>query len=268
MTAPSDRLDFTGLDFPIHPAADLVPPMSKEEFDGFVADIKKRGLVEPIHTIGDEGNEQILEGRHRALACKLTKQKPVYRPYLGDDPYGFVLAKNIHRRHLAAEGKRDTIAKLLKAQPEKSDRQIATTIKASPTTVGKVRSEMEKRGDVSRMDTRTDTTGRQQPATKHKGTARFSFQVVHPEPEPPWQIVAATEPAEPDPAELPWQYSADPAEIIDRAVCGAVAEIKGGLEWLQDADVHFRAALFERIRSELDALEQQFCQSRRDVGAS
>jgi hypothetical protein len=83
---------------------------------------------------------------------------------LPDDPYAFVASANIHRRHLTAEQKRDLIATLLKTQPEKSDRQIAKAVKASPTFVGKVRAEKEAAGDVSTVDTRIDTRGRKQPA--------------------------------------------------------------------------------------------------------
>jgi hypothetical protein len=39
-------------------------------------------------------------------------------------------------------------------------------VKASPTTVGTVRAQMEDTGLVSRLDTRTDKRGRQQPANK------------------------------------------------------------------------------------------------------
>ena len=38
------------------------------------------------------------------------------------DPYAYVLSANVHRRHLTAEQKRELIAKVLKAQPEKSNR--------------------------------------------------------------------------------------------------------------------------------------------------
>jgi hypothetical protein len=82
------------------------------------------------------------------------------------DPWAYVTSANLHRRHLTAEQKRDLIAKLIKATPEKSDRQIAETVKASPTTVGTVRAEMEATGDVSKLDTRTDSKGRKQPARK------------------------------------------------------------------------------------------------------
>ena len=81
-------------------------------------------------------------------------------------PYAFVISANIHRRHLTAEQKRELIAKLIKATPEKSDRQIAETVKASPTTVGTVRAKMEAKGEVSKLDTRTDAKGVKQPATK------------------------------------------------------------------------------------------------------
>src|SRR5262249_12056598 len=71
-------------------------------------------------------------------------------------------------RHLTGEQKRELIAQQLKATPEKSDRQIAEIVKASPTFVGKVRAEKEATGDVSTVDTRTDTKGRKQPAKKAK----------------------------------------------------------------------------------------------------
>ena len=49
------------------------------------------------------------------------------------DPCEFVLSANVHRRHLTAEQKRELIAKVLKAQPEKSNRQVAEQVKASIT---------------------------------------------------------------------------------------------------------------------------------------
>jgi DNA-binding transcriptional regulator YhcF (GntR family) len=60
------------------------------------------------------------------------------------------------------------IANLIAAQPEKSNRQIAKQAKTSPTTVGTVRTEMEERGEVSKLDTRTDAKGVKQPAKKAK----------------------------------------------------------------------------------------------------
>jgi hypothetical protein len=59
----------------------------------------------------------------------------------------------------------------LKANTEKSDRQIASKVGASPTKVGTVRKGLEKKGDVSKMDTSTDTKGRQQPRKRPRSKA-------------------------------------------------------------------------------------------------
>src|SRR5262249_6990785 len=123
-----------------HPLADLVPKMTDEQFKELVADVKKNGLQQPIVLF--EG--KILDGRHRSYACKAAgiDLYDLIDIKAGDgwikDPVAYVISANIHRRHLTAEQKRDLIAKLIKADPAKSDRQIAAAAKASPTTVGTV----------------------------------------------------------------------------------------------------------------------------------
>jgi hypothetical protein len=106
----------------------------------------------------------------RALidASTTTQFGPFETKYDASDDviYRYVIAANIQRRHLTTEQKRDLIAELLKADPSKSDRQIAKQTKTSPTTVGTVRAEKEASGDVSKLDTRTDTKGRKQPSKK------------------------------------------------------------------------------------------------------
>ena len=152
---------------PFHPLSNMFPLMQGEESDALVEDIRKNGQREPI--VLYQG--KVLDGRNRHNAClaaevglKISKHEDDC-PYIGD-PAAYVISKNIHRRHLTAEQKRDLIAKLLKAEPKKSDRQIADTVKASPTTVGTVRREMEEKGEVSKLDTRTDARGVEQPANK------------------------------------------------------------------------------------------------------
>jgi hypothetical protein len=151
-------------DLKFHPLAGIFPLMEGAEFDALVADIKANGLHYPI--ILYDG--KILDGRNRYRACLAAGFEPAVRNgdnWIGD-PASFVISRNIHRRHLTTEQKRDLIAKLLKRDPSKSDRQIAETVKASPTFVGKVRAKGEATGDVSTVDTRTDTRGRHQPAKK------------------------------------------------------------------------------------------------------
>jgi ParB-like chromosome segregation protein Spo0J len=146
----------------------MFPLMEGEEFAALVADIKANGLIEPIVMIDD----MIIDGRNRYRAC-LAAGVPVTTVKRDiDDPAAYVVSANIHRRHLTAKQTRELIAKLLKATPEKSNRQIAATVKASPTTVGTVRAKMEATGNVSKLDTRTDTKGRKQPAKKKTGAAK------------------------------------------------------------------------------------------------
>src|SRR5262245_10311600 len=165
---------------PIHPAAELFPRMSPDELKALGEDIKATGLTSAIVLMSpseDDTPVLLLDGRNRLDAMELVGLQIVddhdrldvsrieyVEP--SSDPYAYVISANIHRRHLTAEQKRDLIAKLIKATPEKSDRQIAETVKASPTTVGTVRAEMEATGDVSKLDTRTDSKGRKQPARK------------------------------------------------------------------------------------------------------
>src|SRR5262245_9108090 len=126
-----------------HPLADIFPLMEGVEFEELVADIKANGLREPIVMFEDK----VLDGRNRYRACAAAGIEPTFTLYQGDNPAAYVISANIRRRHLTAEQKHELIAKLIKAQPEKSDRQIAKTAKASPTTVGMTRAKMEKTGE-------------------------------------------------------------------------------------------------------------------------
>jgi hypothetical protein len=150
-----------------HPLADIFPLMEGAAFDELVADIKANGQRQWIVTY--EG--MILDGRNRYRACLAAGVKPGVQK--GDDcvgdPAAYVVSANIHRRHLNAEQKRDLIAKLLKAQPQKSDRQIAETVKASPTTVGVVRREIEstvQSGQLPPKRIGADGKARKRPAKK------------------------------------------------------------------------------------------------------
>jgi hypothetical protein len=195
-SSPSSAAPITGLrnDLDVHPAAGLFPLMSPDELCALGEDIVKNGLTSPIvlWRASPEGQLQLLDGRNRLDAIELITGKPVEvgAPSLmaGEflatdkvivldhrvDPWAYTISANIHRRHLTTEQKRELIAKLLKATPEKSNRQIAETVKASPTTVGTVRAEMESTVQIGQLPKRIgkDGKGRKQPAQKRTAPAK------------------------------------------------------------------------------------------------
>jgi hypothetical protein len=171
---------------PIHPAADLFPLMTPGELRALGDDIIKNGLTSLIVLWSDgKSPALLLDGRNRLDAIEIATGHPVEigapsvmagKDFLATntvialgksvDPFAYVISANIHRRHLTAEQKRELIAKLIKAQPEKSDRQIAETVKVDHKTVGVVRAVQEARGEIPHVEIRTDSKGRQQPARK------------------------------------------------------------------------------------------------------
>lgn len=87
----------------IHEYAKIFPPMSEEEFNELVEDIRQNGQLEPI--VVYEG--KILDGRNRYNACLKLGIKPKMVDYDGENlsPLNFVISKNIKRRHLTASQK-------------------------------------------------------------------------------------------------------------------------------------------------------------------
>jgi hypothetical protein len=78
-----------------------------------------------------------------------------------DDPFAYVVSANIHRRHLTGEQKRELIAKILKAKPEASNRQIAKQVKADDKTVAKVRRELESTAEIPQLEKTVGADGKQ-----------------------------------------------------------------------------------------------------------
>ena len=105
----------------IHPAADLFPMVEGDEFRELCADVKERGLAQPI-TIWTDGT--LLDGRNRLMACYETNQEVVLDRYEGNDPVQFSLSANLHRRHLS-EGQRAVVALKVRqmVQPAAKERQ-------------------------------------------------------------------------------------------------------------------------------------------------
>ena len=198
----------------VHPACEQFPPMTPDELRALAEDIKANGLQTPITVMVDRADingkwsYKLLDGRNRLDAIALggfnftapsRSRGRVHRRRNGmdcgldfnlglpdraeaainyistpDNPYAFIVSANVRRRHLTTEQKRDLIAALLKAAPNKSDRQIAKTVKADNKTVAKVRREQEGREEIPHVEARIDTKGRKQPSAKKPATKQVS----------------------------------------------------------------------------------------------
>jgi hypothetical protein len=94
--------------------------MAPKALGELIASVGRDGLQDPIITF--EG--KVLDGRNRQLACSNASVKPVYKKYTGDDPLGFVIRANLHRRHLTTSQRTMVAANL--ANLERGDNQHAS----------------------------------------------------------------------------------------------------------------------------------------------
>jgi hypothetical protein len=226
-------------DLSVHPAADLFPLMSEAELGQLGEDIVANGLQSRIIIY----DRQLLDGRNRLDAMALvgikfkielsrSRARLIHfedrhiawanAPGANDlsgviDPYAYVVSANIHRRHLTSDQKRELIARLLRAKPGASDRQIAKQTNSSPSTVGAVRKEKEASGDVSKLDTRKDTKGRKQPASKPKAAKPEPKPKPQPEidPEDMKARLAAADAAANDPKPKPLDFEKVKAKVAE-----------------------------------------------------
>jgi N6-adenosine-specific RNA methylase IME4/ParB-like chromosome segregation protein Spo0J len=96
---------------PEHEYARLFPLLlNGEPLEQLKADIKKNGILEPVVFL----NDSILDGRNRYyIARELGIAYPRVE-YEGEDPLGFVISLNLHRRHLNESQRSMVAAKLAK----------------------------------------------------------------------------------------------------------------------------------------------------------
>ena len=173
---------------PVHPAADLFPMMTPDEITALGEDIKNNGLKQPIVLIKTPDGDALLDGRNRLDAMAsvgLTTDLALIEHRVLDadaDPFAFVISANIYRRHLTADQRRDLIAKVLKATPDASNRQIAAQVKADDKTVAKVRKVLEATADIPQLKKTTGKDGKARTTTPKK-------------PAPPPPAAPAPEPA-------------------------------------------------------------------------
>jgi ParB-like chromosome segregation protein Spo0J len=109
----SENVQMVGKDgIAFHPIADVFPLIEGAALEALAADIGANDQHEAITT--HEG--KILDGRNRYLACLKAGVAPRFEEFKGDDPIGFVISKNVHRRQLD-DNQREIVAAKLAALP-------------------------------------------------------------------------------------------------------------------------------------------------------
>ncbi len=93
----------------IHPAAEIFPMMSDEEYAGLKDDIKANKQQEPICYWRGE----LIDGRNRLKACQeLGIKIDSWELDKDADPVAYVLSRNLHRRHLSTSQRSMVAGKL------------------------------------------------------------------------------------------------------------------------------------------------------------
>lgn len=94
--AESGLLHWSIMKYEQHPLSASFPAMGDGDAMLLMQDIREHGLIEA----GVLYEGKILDGWHRYQACVKAKVEFLAVDYTGDDPAGYVISRNRHRRHL------------------------------------------------------------------------------------------------------------------------------------------------------------------------
>jgi ParB-like chromosome segregation protein Spo0J len=147
------------------PFADLFPPLSQDKERELRADIKARGIICPI--IVSEHNE-VIDGANRLrIAVELSLSSiriEVVQGLTPDQMRALAEDLNIHRRHLSRAEIQKVIDRRLRANPDQSNKLIATDLDVDDKTVGSRRRVLESSSDIPKSDKRVGRDGRKRAA--------------------------------------------------------------------------------------------------------
>lgn len=139
----------------INEVCNLFPPMGDDEMRSLAEDIAKHGLREPIWTY----QGKVIDGRHRLRACKTLEMEPKYREWDGEGSLlAFVVAQNLHRRHLSESQRAMLAAKLKPMFEEEVRKQLAANGKGKKTRKQRVQN-FAPSGEGKSRDKAAKTTG-------------------------------------------------------------------------------------------------------------
>ena len=118
--------------------------MAKEDADVFLDDVGKSGVVDDYIVLYES---MVLDGWHRYMASERHRDGDAgrvhYREYTGDDPKGYVISKNIMRRHIGAQERVKAVLDIQGWKPgdPANIKQAAEQAGASERTVTRVQAQ-------------------------------------------------------------------------------------------------------------------------------
>jgi ParB-like chromosome segregation protein Spo0J len=141
------KTQFCGYD--VHPAANLFPMMTDDEFDELLDDIREHGQILPIIL----HDNKILDGRNRAMACHRLGKTPKVEILTCDDPISWAISANAKRRNLSKSQLAMVAAESLPLyEAEAKERQkMGKQRIADPEEIGQARDKAAKATGVNRQ---------------------------------------------------------------------------------------------------------------------
>ncbi len=128
----------------IHPAANLLPMQTKEDYEPMKEDIRRNGQRDPIEIL----NDKILDGRNRYKACRELgiPIKAINVDIPEDKSEAYVYSRNLHRRHLS---KGQLAVKALVFLPEEQKKSRERQLDALKQALVRPKIGLKKQGDVA-----------------------------------------------------------------------------------------------------------------------
>ena len=112
----------------VHPLAEAVPAMRREEWLAFVADVRERGILEPLRLASD--GTVVLDGRHRlraALELELSTAPVEPADLVGLSELEYIIRAAVLRRHLTDDQRAILGARLREHLPPSSSGASSNT---------------------------------------------------------------------------------------------------------------------------------------------
>ncbi|MHB8996881.1 MAG: ParB N-terminal domain-containing protein [Armatimonadota bacterium] len=139
----------------------LMPPLTAEERDGLECQIVAEGVTDPV-VFDSDGNP--LDGHNRLQIClanDISDYPCIIKHGLSEqEKRGWLLRKNLWRRHLTEEQKREICAAQLREAPHFSNRWTGEIVGMDHKTVEPVRMSLIASGDIEDLDATVGKDGR------------------------------------------------------------------------------------------------------------